>query len=151
MYCFFSFSELFSNKHEKRRGFLHMFPLYFPLEKLCPGCLTSGGNSCKSHELPSGSRNSADLTVLKSVTSPIAMPRFRSASRALFISSTTRCSPFTDAGVIAGMSPIPVPKTMVHAEPGGVNWTTLVVSLVGHLPITMGMCAAEQKRMEGVR
>ena len=24
-------------------------------------------------------------------------------------------------------------------------------SLVGHLPITMGMCDAEQKRMEGVR
>ncbi len=28
---------------------------------------------------------------------------------------------------------------------------TANVFLVGHLPITMGMCDAEQKRMEGVR
>src|SRR5919199_1167195 len=37
--------------------------------------------------------------------------------------------PLTDPGGISEISDIPVPITIEQAEPGGVNWTTLIVSV----------------------
>ena len=34
------------------------------------------------------------------------------------MSLTTRCSPLTDPGSMSVIGPIPVPKTIAHAEPG---------------------------------
>ena len=45
------------------------------------------------------------------------------------MSFTTRWSPFTEPGAISLIGPIPVPKTIAQAAPGGVNCTTHMPSL----------------------
>ena len=37
------------------------------------------------------------------------------------MSSTTRCRPLTEPGVMSVIGPIPVPKTMAQLDPGGVS------------------------------
>ena len=44
------------------------------------------------------------------------------------MSATTSCSPCTEPG---GVSTIPVPKAIEHAEPGGVSCTKRISSLTG--------------------
>src|ERR1051326_2001378 len=62
-----------------KTGPLSRLSEYYSLGKLCPGCLSSGGNSCKSHKLPSRSPKPAYFTPPKSVISPTSTPCFTSA------------------------------------------------------------------------
>ena len=60
-------------------------------------------------------------------TSLTSTPRSASSARAPWMSGTTSCSPWTEPGVIA--DPSPVPMAMEHADPGGVSCTKRISSL----------------------
>ena len=89
-------------------------------------CGAHSGSCCSDQVLPSGSLKVTNEPHGWTSISLAATPWLTSCSRAAATSATTTWTPRCEPG---GMSVMPVPMTIEHAEPGGVSCTKRSVSV----------------------